>query len=432
MPLKLSSRTPKWVLILVVCLLLATTVLAVPALEARRAAAQAPDLLLPLVTGDGQAEHEAPDTSPAAPIGDSRDTNSGDTYQAPADTAAVNGFNATQWTVQNNVGVGTDAPTSDIDLSRNVNNYTRIWVRNPNAGGNAQSQLALTTASSYSVSLQQFGSGFSASWNGKSLKNMARLRTSPTDTGLIITTGGAAPLILGTADQERLRITPDGKVGIGTTTPAHQLSIARGPNWTTSSWGGSIALTNGGAIGWHNNVSGISFGMGHTNNGFHFFSTLDDPGTTGPVGVIYAMTFTDFGRVGIGTAVPDAKLHVVGDVKIDGVLYVNGTPMSVPDYVFEPEYSLMSLDELRAYVDEEKHLPNLPDAEQIAQNGLNVTDFQMKLLEKTEELTLYTLAQDEQLQSQQQEIESLREENEAMQKVIADLVTRLAALEEQQ
>jgi hypothetical protein len=113
--------------------------------------------------------------------------------------------------------------------------------------------------------------------------------------------------------------------------------------------------------------------------------------------------------------------------------------MNVPDYVFEPGYPLMSLDELRAFVAEEKHLPNMPNAEQIMQGGLNVTDFQMRLLEKVEELTLYTLIQDEQLHVQQQQIESLQQENQvqdeqlaAMQQMITDLETRLTALEEQE
>ena len=63
----------------------------------------------------------------------------------------------------------------------------------------------------------------------------------------------------------------------------------------------------------------------------------------------------------------------------------------------------MSLNELENYINKENHLPNIPNSEKIKENGLNISEFQMKLLEKIEELTLYTL-------EQQKEIESLKSE----------------------
>jgi len=63
----------------------------------------------------------------------------------------------------------------------------------------------------------------------------------------------------------------------------------------------------------------------------------------------------------------------------------------VPDYVFEPGYNLLPLDDLAAFVQREKHLPNIPNAAEIKASGLDLSQFQMRLLEKVEELTLYTL-----------------------------------------
>jgi hypothetical protein len=243
---------------------------------------------------------------------------------------------------------------------------------------------------------------------------------------------------------------------VDTDTPVHQLSIAGGPAWTISNWSGAVDLTNGSAIAWRPNEVGYSYGMGHTNGGFHFFRTASSPGTTGS-GAISDVTIDDSGWVGIGTSFPSAKLHIKGNTWVDngdlivccsattdivltgGGIFVNGSKMNVPDYVFEPDYPLLSLEELRAYIATEQHLPNVPNAEEIAQGGLNVVDFQMKLLEKTEELTLYTLAQDEQLQAQQQQIETLQQENQskdeqldAMQQLIEEMEARLEALEEQE
>ena len=87
---------------------------------------------------------------------------------------------------------------------------------------------------------------------------------------------------------------------------------------------------------------------------------------------------------------------------LSGEFIAGGTTLNVPDYVFEDDYPLLSLDELQAYVAREKHLPNVPSLLDIRSDGLNLSEFQMTLLEKVEELTLYTLAQ-------QREIEVLKE-----------------------
>lgn len=128
----------------------------------------------------------------------------------------------------------------------------------------------------------------------------------------------------------------------------------------------------------------------------------------------------DGGSVGIGTQTPSSKLHVNGgDIRVSGGSFIDdGTTLNVPDYVFEPDYRLMPLDELREFVAREKHLPNVPSAETVKKEGLNLSQVQMRLLEKLEELTLYTLKQDEQ-------VKALQSEN-------AKLNARLEALEQEQ
>ena len=77
----------------------------------------------------------------------------------------------------------------------------------------------------------------------------------------------------------RMVIKDDGNTGIGNIAPRHQLSLGRGPQWTANSWGGSVELVNGAAIGWQANTAGNRFGIGHTNGGLFFFRTSSDPGT---------------------------------------------------------------------------------------------------------------------------------------------------------
>ena len=116
---------------------------------------------------------------------------------------------------------------------------------------------------------------------------------------------------------------------------------------------------------------------------------------------IDAVTIRSNGNVGIGTTTAKDKLEVSGgNIRVTGGNFIDdGTTLTVPDYVFEEDYTLMSLEDLQTYILREKHLPHMPGVENIKKDGLNLSQFQMKLLEKTEELTLYIIAEQEQIES---------------------------------
>lgn len=114
------------------------------------------------------------------------------------------------------------------------------------------------------------------------------------------------------------------------------------------------------------------------------------------------------GSVGIGTTdITDAnyKLFVEGAIRTRKVKLDADT---WPDYVFEPEYKLLSLHEVEQYINSHKHLPEIPSAEEISKNGLDVGDTQALLLKKIEELTLYLIEQNKRLDDQEKELRSLR------------------------
>jgi len=104
------------------------------------------------------------------------------------------------------------------------------------------------------------------------------------------------------------------------------------------------------------------------------------------------------GRLGIGTTIPDQALTVKGKIHAEEVI----VDLAVPaDFVFHPSYNLMPLNQVEQYVKTNSHLPEIPSAAEISKNGMSMGEMQNKLLQKIEELTLYVI-------EQQKEIELLK------------------------
>jgi hypothetical protein len=114
------------------------------------------------------------------------------------------------------------------------------------------------------------------------------------------------------------------------------------------------------------------------------------------------MRITDGGDVGIGTQIPHARLDVFG----------------VPDYVFDEKYSLRPLDSVSSYIRANHHLPEIPSADSVAKSGLDLGDNQAQLLKKIDELTLYAIQQQQQIEAQNKEMKEMRTEMETLKKVI--------------
>lgn len=110
------------------------------------------------------------------------------------------------------------------------------------------------------------------------------------------------------------------------------------------------------------------------------------------------------GWVGIGTPDPQKMLHVAGEAKIDGALTVASVNTKVwsiaPDYVFEDDYKLASLEHVESYVKKNKHLPEVPSAREIKEKGMDLAEMNLVLLKKVEELTLHSIRQEKELRKQ--------------------------------
>jgi len=103
------------------------------------------------------------------------------------------------------------------------------------------------------------------------------------------------------------------------------------------------------------------------------------------------------GNVGIGVSDPSNKLEVNGTIRAKEIKVETGWA----DFVFAEDYQLPSLSDIEAHINTHQHLPGIPTESEVKENGVNIGEIQVKLLQKIEELTLYVI-------QMQKEIEELK------------------------
>jgi hypothetical protein len=214
-------------------------------------------------------------------------------------------------------------------------------------------------------------------------------------------------LFLGFQLRAQNKLESTGYAGVGTTTPIYPLTIATpGVAWTSfgvtknirlfanegNQDGGGIAVSDdGGFFDW--------------NDGYVTYEPL----CCGAGLRVRRSNFIVDENIGIGTTdTKGYKLAVNGDAIFT---MVKVKPVgNWPDYVFRATYSLRPLNELEQYIQQHHHLPEVSSADEVERDGLDVGGNQAVLLKKIEELTLYIIDQNKQLQQLKSEVIQLKKQ----------------------
>lgn len=137
-----------------------------------------------------------------------------------------------------------------------------------------------------------------------------------------------------------------------------------------------------------------SYIIGNERNGTIKFET----GLAGSTAKIQMM-IDNIGNIGIGTG--STALNPLEKLAVNGLIHTKEVKVDLlnwPDYVFEPNYTLTPLQELEQKIIADKHLPEIPSAKEVEENGVLLGEMNKKLLLKVEELTLYMIQMNKEIE----------------------------------
>lgn len=210
-----------------------------------------------------------------------------------------------------------------------------------------------------------------------------------------------------------------GNFGIGTTSPKAKLDVVgasifsrngtgeccSGNNFTIAIAENTYLTGKKASISFHN--SGVDEGKVELSNDAGFRSIKFYDHQNQGLGIDVRGRAYIQNSLGIGTTNPGIyKLAVEGTI---GARKLKVTQSTWADEVFKPAYKLKSLQEVEQFILKHKHLPDIPSEKQVVGKDMDVGDTQALLLKKIEELTLYIISQQKQINSQATEIEKLKQ-----------------------
>ena len=293
----------------------------------------------------------------------------------------------------NNVGIGTNIPSSSLHIKTPK---ADLVVENSGIEG-------------ASITIN------SGRYNRPAITFYNQLGTTYWSTGILYDETGNQKYSIGTTSDilsSKLLVQSNGNIGIGTINPQNKLQIGEFNN------GGDSKLSIPGIYNFEeiklgqygNGASGLEM-ITHTglvnSFGVRLFASTDT-GTNGLLiqtadpsnssnNLIYTtkLAVNLNGNVGVGTTNPTSKLTVAGNIN---AREVKVTVDAGADFVFEKDYDLPSLESVDNFIKENKHLPEIASAQEMQEDGINLSEMNIKLLQKIEEMTLYMIEQNKRIE----------------------------------
>jgi hypothetical protein len=332
------------------------------------------------------------------------------------------------------IGVGSNALSGFYNFNANTG-----------FGGN-HSLVGVTGTQTHSGSVIMNGFSFLNTFNQTGLAGFRELWISPyiaathTATGVqyLMDVGiNSAPDGLGTHTSKFL-VTSSGNVGISTTTPTQKLEVNGNILSNYNGWKPYGFYTSKHANFFTQNAYYDGTWKSYLGGGEYSKASICAASTADDCafGVMVDNNITSANEpldlsTNLFTVKTTGNVIIPGKILIGNVdesrvgsyaLAVNGTGIFTkvqvkatgnpwPDYVFHPSYSLRSLSSLETYIKENKHLPDVPSAEEVENNGVDVGATQAILLRKIEELTLYVIEQGKRIERLESGKRSLKSEN---------------------
>jgi hypothetical protein len=127
---------------------------------------------------------------------------------------------------------------------------------------------------------------------------------------------------------------------------------------------------------------------------------------SGATGLVEQLRIMPNGNVGVGYLNPQYKLDVKGTIRATEVKVVSVDQFA--DFVFDSAYELPKLKDVDSYIQTNGHLPEIPSAKDVKENGVSLVEMQVKLLQKVEELTLYAIEQQKRIEQLEQALKNAK------------------------